>query len=80
MTKKEAKLASNAVKDLLLQNPDGWREVVRMVLQEVLEAEMGDALCAAKGERTPERLGYRAGSYPRTLVTRVGCAKRALCA
>lgn len=72
MTKKEAKLASNAVKDLLLQNPDGWREVVRMVLQEVLEAEMSDALGAAKGERTPERLGYRAGYYPRTLVTRVG--------
>ena len=51
MTKKEAKLASNAVKDLLLQNPDGWREVVRMVLQEVLEAEMNDALDAVMGLR-----------------------------
>lgn len=27
---------------------------------------------AAKGERTPERLGYRSGHYGRTLVTRVG--------
>ena len=42
------------------------------MLQEVLEAEMNDALGAAKGERAPERLGYRAGYYPRTLVTRVG--------
>jgi putative transposase len=33
---------------------------------------MTEALGAAKGERTPQRLGYRAGYYPRTLVTRVG--------
>ena len=72
MTKKEPKLTSTAVKDLMLQNPEGMREVVRAVLQEVLEAEMNDVLGAAKGERTPERLGYRAGYYPRTLVTRVG--------
>ena len=72
MTKKEPKLTSTAVKDLMLQSPEGMREVVRAVLQEVLEAEMNDVLGAAKGERTPERLGYRAGYYPRTLVTRVG--------
>ena len=41
-------------------------------MQELLEAEMTEALCAGKGERTPQRLGYRAGYYPRTLVTRVG--------
>lgn len=33
---------------------------------------MTDALGAEKGERTPARLGYRAGYYSRTLVTRVG--------
>jgi Transposase, Mutator family len=33
---------------------------------------MTEALCAGTGERTPQRLGYRAGYYPRTLVTRVG--------
>jgi putative transposase len=38
----------------------------------VLEAEMTEALCAEKGERTPARLGYRSGYYGRTLVTRVG--------
>jgi hypothetical protein len=72
MTKTEGKSASAAVKDILLQSPDGLREVVRAVLQEVLEAEMDEALGASKGERTPERLGYRSGHYGRTLITRVG--------
>jgi putative transposase len=31
-----------------------------------------EALGAGKDERTPERLGYRAGYYGRTLITRVG--------
>ncbi len=72
MTKREAKSATAAVKDLLFENPDGLREVVRAVMQEMLEAEMTDALGAAKGERTAERIGYRAGYYGRTLITRVG--------
>jgi len=42
------------------------------VMQEMLEAEMTDALGAEKGERTMARLGYRSGYYTRTLVTRVG--------
>ncbi|AWM28053.1 DNA-binding transcriptional LysR family regulator [Sinorhizobium fredii] len=33
---------------------------------------MDEALGAVKGERTPERLGYRSGCYGRTLMTRVG--------
>ncbi|CDX22244.1 hypothetical protein MPLB_2300014 [Mesorhizobium sp. ORS 3324] len=57
MTKTEGKTASAAVKDILLSNPDGLREVIRTVLQEVLEAEMEEALGASKSERTPERLG-----------------------
>ena len=72
MTKKETKPAIATVKELLLSNPDGLREVVRAVMQEMLEAEMTDALGAGKGERTPERLGYHAGYYGRTLITRVG--------
>ncbi|MBB2713070.1 IS256 family transposase [Rhizobium sophoriradicis] len=72
MTKIEDKTAVGAVKDILLSNPDGLHEVIRAVMQEVLEAEMDEALGAAKGERTPERLGYRSGHYGRTLMTRVG--------
>lgn len=37
-----------------------------------MEAEMDEALGAAKSERTGERLGYRSGYYTRKLVTRVG--------
>jgi len=72
MTKRQGKSASATVKDILLQEPDGLRDVIRLVLQEVLEAEMDEALGASKSERTPERLGYRSGHYSRTLITRVG--------
>jgi transposase-like protein len=72
MTKTDGKTASAAVKDILLSNPDGPREVIRTVMQEVLEAEMDETLGAAKGERTPGRLGYCSGHYGRTLITRVG--------
>ncbi|HET6520895.1 MAG TPA: IS256 family transposase [Geminicoccaceae bacterium] len=72
MTRTESKLAIAAAKELMKGNPDGLREIVRTVLQEVLEAEMTDALGAAKSERTAARLGYRAGYYGRTLITRVG--------
>src|SRR4051812_39974547 len=33
---------------------------------------MEEALSAEKGQRTPNRLGYRSGYYSRTLMTRVG--------
>jgi putative transposase len=72
MTKNEAKPAIAAVNELFSKSPDGLREIVRAVMQEMLEAEMTDALGAEKGERTAARLGYRSGYYTRTLVTRVG--------
>src|SRR3954471_4330432 len=72
MAEAQAKLSVTAAKELLRGNPDGLREVVRAVLQEVLEAEMTEALGAGKGERSAGRLGYRSGYYGRTLVTRVG--------
>ena len=72
MTKSEAKPAIAAVNELFSKSPDGLGEIVRAVMQEMLEAEMTDALGAEKGERTATRLGYRFGYYSRTLVTRVG--------
>src|SRR5436309_13512799 len=48
------------------------RELIRTTLQEVLEAEMMEALGAAKSERTAGRQGYRSGYYGRSLITRVG--------
>jgi putative transposase len=72
MTKSEAKPAIAAVNELFAKRPDGLREIVRAVMQEMLEAEMTDALGAEKSERSAARLGYRSGYYSRTLVTRVG--------
>jgi putative transposase len=41
-------------------------------MQQILEAEMTDTVGAEPGERTKSHLGYRAGHYPRTLITQVG--------
>jgi putative transposase len=60
------------VKALLAEDQDFLRPLVEAVLQELLEAKMTEVLGAERGARTPERLGYRAGYYGRTLVTRVG--------
>ena len=56
----------------LLTEEDALKPLVQTLLQEVLEAEMDEAVQAGKGERTAGRLGYRSGYYGRTLVTRVG--------
>lgn len=60
------------VKTLLSEQQDLVRVVVQEVIQQVLEAEMDEALQAGKGERTEARLGYRSGYYSRSLLTRVG--------
>jgi len=72
MTVKDGTKGSADLKALVVSDPDLVRTLVRMALQEVLEAEMTETIGAAKGERTAARLGYRAGHYGRMLVTRVG--------
>ena len=72
MTVKDRTRGTTDLKALVASDPDFVRVLVRTALQEVLEAEMSETLGAAKGERTVGRLGYRAGYYGRTLVTRVG--------
>ena len=56
----------------MVKQEDFLRPLVEQIVQQVLEAEMDETLGAEKSERTPHRLGYRSGYYPRTLVTRVG--------
>jgi putative transposase len=72
MTRSEVKPSIAAVKELLEHEREGLREIVRSVMQAMLEAEMDEAVGASKGERTEGRLGYRSGHYGRTLITRVG--------
>ena len=56
----------------LLEGDDAIRALLEKTVQEVLEAEMDEALGAGRGERTTDRRGYRSGHYRRRLVTRVG--------
>ena len=51
---------------------DALRDLVEYVVQRVLEEEMTAFLGAESYERTTARRGYRNGSKPRTLKTRVG--------
>lgn len=56
----------------LLNGQDGLAKLVETVLNQVLEAQVTQALGAQRHERTDERSGYRNGYRPRTLYTRVG--------
>ena len=76
MTRKQdsarGSISAEDLKRLLAEDRDPLKMIVEQTLQQVLEAEMDEALQASKGERTAGRLGYRAGHYNRMLVTRVG--------
>ena len=55
-----------------IDDPDFLRVLVERTVQAILEAEMTAHLGAARYERGDGRTGYRNGTKPRTLVTRVG--------
>ena len=73
-TKDNAKvhIKKEDLQQLLAEDRDLLQVIVEQTVQQILEAEMEEALQAGKSERTETRLGYRAGYYQRTLVTRVG--------
>jgi putative transposase len=56
----------------LLSGQDGLAKLVESVLNQILEAQVAEALGAQRHERTEERAGYRNGTRARTLYTRVG--------
>lgn len=56
----------------LLGSQDGLAKLVEAVLNQILEAQVTEALGAERHERSEERMGYRNGHRPRTLYTRVG--------
>jgi putative transposase len=72
MTRKQDSAKGVNWKEVLQGQQDFLRPLVQEMVQQVLEAEMEEAVGAGKGERTPNRIGYRAGYYGRTLITRVG--------
>ena len=72
MTERKGKAELIDVKELLERDQDFVRAALEALLQAALEAEMTEAVGAAKGERTETRLAYRSGYYGRSLITRVG--------
>lgn len=72
MTRKKDSAKKLDWKAMMAGQEDFLRPLIQRVVQQVLEAEMDEALGAGKSERTEGRLGYRSGYYGRTLVTRVG--------
>ena len=59
MTGKKVRSGTIDVKALLAGDEEFLRALVRTAIEEVLEAEMAEALGAEKGERTAGRMGYR---------------------
>lgn len=55
-----------------LDDPEFLHGIVANILQQLIDSEIEDHLSAGSYERTDNRKGYRNGSYPRTLKTRVG--------
>jgi putative transposase len=72
MTRGNSRQNAAEINAAVAQDQDVMRRLVERTVQDVLEAEMTEALGAGKGERTAGRLGYRSGYYARGLVTRVG--------
>jgi putative transposase len=72
MTRKQDSAKAVDWKEVMREQEDFLRPLIREVIQQVLEAEMEEAVGAERSERTPNRQAYRAGYYGRTLVTRVG--------
>ena len=72
MTRKKDNASAVDWKANMEGQKDFLKPLVQEVLQQVLEAEMDEALGADRHERTAGRLGYRSGHYRRNLVTRVG--------
>jgi putative transposase len=70
-------LSQSAVSELLEafrtgEGVDLIRDSVRMVMQELIEAEATERIGAARYERTPERVTDRNGARPRLVATQAG--------
>ncbi|WP_044481388.1 IS256 family transposase [Paenibacillus antibioticophila] len=74
MTQYQINLDSKLLHQLFLGSSQdaGVSALLESVLNQVLKAQASDQLAAEKYERTEGRLGYRNGTYPHTLTTRVG--------
>jgi transposase-like protein len=63
---------NSELQEIFLNDSDFLKEIVTTALQKFLDREMSEHLSAGLYERKEARSGYRNGSYPRVLKTRVG--------
>jgi len=69
---KESNQNFNQEQDYLIDDQNFFLEIGRNVIQHLLDTEMTEFLAAKPYERNLTRQGYRSGSRPRTLKTRIG--------
>lgn len=72
MTKEKSTTKPFKLEELVKQDTDLIKGLVKEALQNILEAEMTEFLGARSGERTNTRTGYRAGYYRRNYLIRLG--------
>lgn len=72
MTEKKRNTSDVDWKAVMEGQEDFLKPLVQEVVQQVLEAEMQEAVEAERYERTGGRKSYRSGYYRRGLITRVG--------
>ena len=71
MAEYDIKLNTNQLVDVLSKN-DAIKGLLESVLNQVLASQMTEHLGAERHEQTDDRVGYRNGTRPRQLYTRVG--------
>jgi len=72
MTQDKGNKRDGQLQEVLIDDKDFLKEMVKKVCQRIMKEEMTEFLRADPHERTDERQGYRNGYKPRTLRTRVG--------
>ena len=70
-TRRKSSVKRAELEELLKNDSNILKILMKESLHEVLDAQMTEALSAAGSERVDGRLGYRVGRYGRSLVTRI---------
>lgn len=70
---------ANDWQESLIDKPDFLKHAVQAFVQKAIEEEFRKFIGADEGQRTEERTGYRNGTYPRQLKTRVGSLSLNVC-
>jgi putative transposase len=79
MTRMNFNNMGNDWQEALIDKPDFLRLAIQKLVQKGIEEEFSKFIGADEHQRTEERIGYRNGSYPRQLKTRVGTLELRIC-